>query len=164
MDIYPDHLPRSFWQLVQATDIARVTGVNIATARRYKREKDAPRTVRILLTLWLNGRILPATWTGARFDLHTEKLVVDEVEAYSLGEFRAQFWRTQALQLELQTLRARINRTSRVQPVAPASDQADSVRPRLRAAPAPAPGAGNPDGQSISQRPPAPQLRRNLRR
>lgn len=168
MDTPPDYIPASFWRLVKASDIARITGVNISTARRYKREKDAPRPVRVLLNLWLDGRILPKSWKNSRFDLHSDRLVVDEVQAYSLGEFRAQFWLNQALQLECQNLRARVNRTQRPRRLStlaePAKDLTDSARPRLRAAPAPTPGADSPSGQTASPRRPAPQLRRYLSR
>lgn len=157
--MYTAYLPPSFWRIAQATEIAAVTGVALATARRYKRERDAPTPIRRLLALWLNGRILPDSWENCRFDLTNDRLVVDEIEGYTLGEFRAQFWRNQALELELQQLRARVNRTARPLAVRPTDPAADSP-PALRAAPPATPRADTQNAPLSGQRKPVRRLLR----
>ncbi len=121
------------WKSLTTSQITQVTGVDDSTARRYKRQRRAPEPVIRLLSLYLEGRILPGGWAGARFQ--GERLLVDEAEAYTLGEFRALFWNRQRDSLELMELRRRLNLTLRPRPVhfqtprssSPASDSPEST-------------------------------------
>lgn len=122
------------WGELSPRLICVLTGVDASTARRYKRQRRAPEPVLRLLLLHLNGHILPPSWHRlARFQ--GDHLILENVDSYSLGDFREQFWIAQSLRAQLTSTTRRLERLTALEPQ-PAPAQA---KPLQAVAPKPAP-------------------------
>lgn len=92
-----------------AKEIQDITGVDITTARRYRRERKAPEPVWRLLAFTAAGFLMPDGFAHV-MHFHGEHLHLDNGEVYSLGELMAWHWNKQAMTDQIKSLENRIAR------------------------------------------------------
>ncbi|MBM7424980.1 hypothetical protein [Spongiibacter marinus] len=132
-----------------AAEIQEIAGVDATTARRYRRQNDAPEPVWRLLALVACGYVVPDKLADCmRFDLAGERLELDSGESFDLGELLAWHFNKQAMASELFSLRARVDRLQRLEVIRGAAQ-----RGGLRLLEKPAPKHGSEVAQ------PAPYYR-----
>lgn len=109
---------RRFFEVRDFTtaEIQEIAGVDATTARRYRRQNNAPEAVWRLLALCACGYVVPDSLADClRFDMTGKRLELDSGESFDLGELLAWHYNKQAMASELASLQQRVERLQRLE-------------------------------------------------